>query len=555
MPHIEAFAEANEVFDQFYASSPVCSPTRAAILTGQFPARYGIDGIIRRTSPQGIPARAPMLARALRERGYTTAHIGKWHLGTQRPEYLPDAKGFEHTLTTGVWRGYHATPVFLAGVPQPNVPARHLTKRITDEAVAYLRAHRNERFFLNLWYFTPHVPLQPPEEWAKRHPATTAGRYAAMLGHVDEQIGRVLSTIEELGLSPRTAILISSDNGGAYASHQARGAKLRGFKKDLYEGGIRSPLLVHWPNRSTPGTRNPSVTATHDLLPTILDLLGDAPGAAPTPEFDGESFAASLGGADRKRTRPLFWQFKPPNGELPHAEGARGHLEHFAVREGPWKLVLQGKQFSLFDVVADPAETVDQRAAQPEVTARLLRAYRRWRRETTRLPIALTSLGESVATGDDSARFDGQGAARLDVAEPFDRELRDFSCRFRVELARTDASQKLLGRGAAWELALDPKQHLVLRTTDDAGRAESWSSELALQPGRRYGVALAFTQIKSGPLARVFVDGKAALVARPPATPAPTAEAIELGAAGPRHFTGEIDELACFATSLTENDL
>ena len=514
MPHIEAFAESNEVFDQFYANSPVCSPTRAAILTGQFPSRYGIDGIIRRSAPQGIPERAPMLAEALRARGYSTAHIGKWHLGTQRPEYLPSAKGFEHTLTTGTWRGYRNTEVFVDGLLDKQEPAGHLTERITDEAIAYLRAHQNERFFLNLWYFAPHVPLQPPAEWAKRHPATAAGRYAALLGYVDEQIGRVLSTLDALDLTSRTAILIASDNGGGFASHQARGTNLRGFKKELYEGGIRSPLLVHWPDRSAQSGRNPSVTATHDLMPTILDLLGEAPGEGPAPSLDGESFAQSLGGADRPRTRPLFWQFKPPNGALPHADGAAGYLENFAVRDGRWKLVLEGKTFSLFDLVADPTEQVDQRKTHPEIAARLLREYAQWRLDTSRLPISLTSLAEPVRTSEDSVRFDGAGAARADVAEPFDREIGDFSCRFRLQLERSGASQKLLGRGTAWELGLDDEQHLELKTTDDSGKTQSWSSELALQPERPYTVALAFASLQSGPLARVFVDGEVALVAR-----------------------------------------
>lgn len=555
MPTIEALAKTSEIFDQFYASAPVCSPTRAAILTGQVPARYGINGIIRRTTQQGIPARAPMLAQALRERGYATAHLGKWHLGTQRPEYLPKAKGFEHTLTTGTWRGYNRTAVFVNDTPRENPAGQHLTERITDEAIAYVRAHRNERFFLNLWYFAPHVPLQPPDEWAKLHPPTPAGRYAAMLGYLDQQIGRVLSEIDELGLAPRTAILISSDNGGAQASHNTRGQTLRGYKKDLYEGGIRSPLLIRWPGRSQAGARNPSVTATHDLFPTILELLGDDPGASPLPPFDGESFAASLGGTSFQRAHPLIWQFKLPGGALPQAAEAAKYMSLFAVRDGSWKLVLDDRKLSLFDLAADPREQSNLAAAQPDVTARLLRAYDDWRTTKAQLPVRITATAEPVGVDGNAVQFKGPGAARLDVGAPFDREATDFSCRFGLQLQRTKANQKILGRDSAWQLSVDRKQRLVVQVTGDAGKTESWPSDLTLLPEREYDVAVTFVELGPDLIARVFVDGELAVFGRTKTRIAPSPAPLELGADGPRHLLGRVDRLTCFALGLTLNDL
>ena len=159
LPTIEALAERGTVYEHFYASSPVCSPTRAALLTGQYPLRYGLDAVIRRGSRRALPLRAPMLASWLRDRGYATAHVGKWHLGTGRPELGPATRGFDHTVTTGVWRGYLRTGLRVDGVEQPLAPGQHLTAALTDRAIAFVRANAQRPFFLNVWFFTPHIPL------------------------------------------------------------------------------------------------------------------------------------------------------------------------------------------------------------------------------------------------------------------------------------------------------------------------------------------------------------------------------------------------------------
>jgi len=496
-----------------------------------------------------------MLAEALRERGYATAHIGKWHLGAQRPEYLPDAKGFETTWTTGTWRGYARTQTFADGVAISPQPAEHLTQRITDQAIAYLRAHRDERFFLNLWYFAPHVPLQPPPDWAQKHPKTTAGRYAALLGYVDQQIGRVLSAIEELELGPHTAVLISSDNGGAQASHRARSESLRGYKKDLYEGGIRSPLLIRWPGRTGQAARNPSVTATHDLFPTILDLLGETPATGPPPPFAGQSFAGALGGGTFRRQEPLIWQFNPTDGSLPAAEGAAGYLEHFAVRDGRWKLVLDGQDLSLFDLEQDPKERRDLREEETEITARLQREYDAWRIAKSRRPTRIDGSTANAIAGEGSLRFDAPGAARLEVAPPFDQETQNFSCRFGLTLERTGAAQRVLGRRPTWGLSLDVEQHLVLTLTTGADPTRSWASARPLTPRRRHDIALTFATLSPGQVARVFLDGEPAIVARTQAPLAMTDAPIEVSGSAPGHLSATLDSLACFTASLTANDL
>ncbi|MEE2663609.1 MAG: sulfatase-like hydrolase/transferase [Myxococcota bacterium] len=552
LPTIEALARDGVVFDQFYASSPVCSPTRAAILTGQYPARYGLNEIVARESSRGLPSRAPMLAAYLRERGYATAHVGKWHLGSRAAALLPSAKGFAHTVTTGPWRGYQHTTVLVDGVELPADPDRHLSARLTDHALRFVREHRDERFFLNLWYFAPHIPLQPPAEWAAKHPADRVGRYAALMGHLDHQIGRIVSELDALGLRDRTAILLLSDNGGTGPIHNRHSLPLRGAKKAVFEGGIRSPLVLLWPGRTEAGRRNASVTTTMDLFPTVVELLGDDPHGL---DLDGDSFAAALAGRHLERRGPLFWQSRASSVDLVRARSAPGYLSLFAVRDGEWKLVMNGQTLSLFDLSTDPAEATDLAAEQPEITRRLLDEYDAWRLRTSKLPMIAASQSGATRTSRDVYEFSGPGRVVFEADLLHDATDGELSCRLRLRADSSGRVQRILGKGEAWKLVLDETDHLELRFTDQTGATHAWRSTRALAIGKWHDLAVSFSALRSSRLSRVFVEGAVAIQARHEHPIASSNSPIALGADDAQSFSGTIEGIACYALGLTRNDL
>jgi arylsulfatase A len=552
LPTIEALARDGMTFDQFYASSPVCSPTRAAILTGHYPARYGLNAVITRDSNRGLPARAPMLAAYLRERGYATAHVGKWHLGTRNEERLPGAKGFAHSVTTGVWRGYERTTVLVDGIEQPAEPDRHLSARLTDHAVRFLREHRDERFFLNLWYFTPHVPLQPPVEFAAKHPRGAAGRYAALMEHVDQQIGRVVAELDALGLRERTAILLLSDNGGAGSTHNRGAQPLRGHKHDVFEGGIRSPLVVQWPGRTKPGSRSARIATTMDLFPTLVELLGADPTSM---DFDGESFAAALAGRPHARNGPLFWQVQASSEGLIHASSAPGYLSLFAVRDAAWKLVMNGRGLELFDLSSDPGEANDLAAEQPQIASHLLDQYDAWRLRTSQLPMTPQTLSGATRRRADGYRFQGPGRVVFEPDLLHEVSDGDLSCRFRLRPDASGRVQRILGKGDAWTLLLGEQNQLELQLTDEAGTLHSWRSTSELAPGTWRDVAVSLLALRSSRLSRVFLDGEVAIVGRHQHPIARSSAPLELGAEGADSFLGAVEDVRCFALGLTHNDL
>jgi arylsulfatase A-like enzyme len=552
LPAIEALAARGVVFDQFYASSPVCSPTRASILTGQYPARYGLNAVVQRESPRGLPERAPMLAAYLRDRGYATAHIGKWHLGTQREAFLPRAKGFDHAVTSGDWNGYYGTTLFVDGVAEEAAPDQHLTARLTDHALRIIQQHQSDPFFLNLWYFTPHVPLQPPDEWREKHPNSTTGHYAALMGHLDQQIGRIVAELEALGLADRTAILLASDNGGTRRARGNPALALRGHKKDVHEGGIRSPLVVHWPGRSEPGSRNRSVAVTMDLFPTLVDLLGDDPAAY---DFDGASFAATLSGEPRARSRMLFWQVEGSSSEVVSARDAPGYLSLFAVRDGDRKLVMDGRTLSLFDLASDPGEQHDIAAEHPNHVSHMLAAYDAWRLRTTRIPMALAALSGPVEHRDEEFRFDGP--ARVVFEQDVLHEVADgdLSCHFRLRPEETGREQRIVGKRGAWTLVLSATDQLELRLGDGSGGTSSWRGQRTIASGEWHDVAISLFGLKTSRLSRVFVDGTVEIQARHEHEIASSNAPITLGAESAQSFDGTVSSFECFALGLTRNDL
>ena len=388
-PHIDRLAAEGMRFTNGYAACNVCSPTRAAILTGKYPARLMLTQWLPagRWNParhkmregrflRALPLEEITLAETLRDAGYATLHVGKWHLGGP-PFSLPRHHGFtvnvggsEHGAPGSYFYPYKGSwtipttglPVLKQTLPDGE-EGEYLTDRLTAEAVELIRANRERPFFLYFPHYAVHTPLQAKKKVIARYEKVPKGKrqgkpaYAAMVESVDDSVGRVLSVLKELKLEEKTLVIFTSDNGG-YAGATSNG--LRANKGSNYEGGIRVPLIIKWPGQSTPGAQTDVPAISTDLYPTILEALGLP--LRPNQHLDGESLLPVLAGARSLERGTLFWHY-PHYNRHPHS------FPSGVLRKGHWKLITHyetGKQ-ELFDLAADPGETRDRSADKPEL--------------------------------------------------------------------------------------------------------------------------------------------------------------------------------------------
>lgn len=381
-PHIDALARAGVRCTDGYASCPVCSPTRAGLLTGRYPQRFGFEYNPSRPN-SGLPESETTLADLLQAAGYATAAVGKWHLGKE-PQFHPRARGFDefYGFLGGAHyyvptRGNPADP-FAKAFGEPVIRDRsrvgepkHLTEALGQEAVAFIGRHKDEPFFLYLAFNAVHVPLQSTDAYLDRFPgiANRSRRtYAAMLSAMDDAVGLVRRTLHAEGLDRDTLIVFLSDNGGHPTANAARNDPLRGQKSTIFEGGIRVPFVVAWPGRLPAGGTYPHPVVSLDVLPTALAAAGvDVP---PRLRLDGVDLVPYLTGQD---TRPphstLYWRYG----------------RHHAIRHGTWKLTAPADgPVGLFDLATDVAESRDRSTSRPEVVETLTRLHAAWDSEVER---------------------------------------------------------------------------------------------------------------------------------------------------------------------------
>ncbi|MDF1658177.1 MAG: sulfatase-like hydrolase/transferase [Verrucomicrobiales bacterium] len=395
-PNIDRLAKEGTDFHRFTVASGVCSPSRTAVMTGHFPARYNIDGHFawvpsneKRGMPDWLDLSAPSLPRMLQGAGYRTAHFGKWHLANNM---IPDSP------VPGEY-GYDVYGAFnCAGEQMPvHEDAMH-TNAFIESAV-----EEGKPFFVNLWIHEPHTPFHtvPKYEWWVRDIEDTADQiYASVLAHADDRIGDVLDKLDELGVADNTLVIFSSDNGPARAGRAtelslsydtatgagwgiaaAKGitAGRKGYKASLFEGGINVPFLARWPGKIPAGeVDNVSLISAVDLLPTFIDIAGsDLPeGYIP----DGLSQVDVLTGKRKltNREKPLFWK----NGAkgLP-SESKPHHWAAWVIVHENWKLLLSN-DFShevLYDIAGDPLETSDLAKEKPEIVSGLREKLLLWK--------------------------------------------------------------------------------------------------------------------------------------------------------------------------------
>jgi len=388
-PHLDRLAQQGLRFSQAYSACTVCSPTRAALLSGKYPARLHLtDWIHGHARPfaklkipawtEHLPEEETTLAAALRPLGYTSASIGKWHLGDE-PADMPERRGFDVNIA-GTGQGQ--PPSYFAPYHIPTLvegPAgEYLTDRLTDEACRFVREHRAGPFFLYLPHFAVHTPLQAKSELvehfrAKLKPGMkhTNAVYAAMQKSVDDSVGRLLTELESTPAARETLVIFTSDNGGLIGP--TSNVPCRAGKGSAYEGGVRVPLIVWWAGHAKPGSICPEPVISQDLFATILAAAGEEV-VAKRPDVDGLSLlplvtdpAASL------KREAIYWHYPHyhPGGATPYG----------AIRAGNMKLVefFEDLHVELYDLDADPSETRDLAKEQPERTKELRDRLTTWR--------------------------------------------------------------------------------------------------------------------------------------------------------------------------------
>ena len=318
-PHIDALAKQGLIFTQFYANSTVCSPSRAALLTGRYPDMVGVPGVIRQNvqnSWGNLADNAVCISSVLKTKGYHTALIGKWHLGLKSPD-IPTQKGFDlfkgflGDMMDDYWTHRRGGINWMRHNETEIDPEGHATDIFTEWTLEYLNKRTTEKapFFLYLAYNAPHFPIQPPQEWldkvVARQPDLSEKRAknVAFIEHLDFSIGRIMQLLKETGLDKNTLIVFTSDNGGALRYAQSNG-KLRGGKQDLFEGGIRVPAFFVWKNKIKAGTRTTNFALLMDLFPTFCEIAG----IHPPEQIDGVSMLPTLLGKEQiTDKRSVYW--------------------------------------------------------------------------------------------------------------------------------------------------------------------------------------------------------------------------------------------------------
>lgn len=444
-PNIDALAGSGMRFTQAYSASPVCSPTRASILTGRHPARLDITDWIG-GSQRGellpaeyvhyLPQEEVTLAEILKEEGYSTGYFGKWHLGDA--PHTAESQGFDLNVG-GTGAGQPASYFYPYKAPEGRDPywdvpgleggeeGEYLTDRLTAEALSFLDAHAGRPFLLYLAHFAVHTPIQSKEELEARYTARRDslppsegpaeeeehGRartrlvqddpaYGGMVQSVDESVGRILGRLDELGLTDDTIVIFMSDNGGLSTVAGDRtgptaNVPLRAGKGWLYEGGIRVPMIVRWPGRVAAGSECDVPVQSVDFFPTMVEMVhasgATAPASEPPRPLDGASLVPLLTGSGGFSREALYWHF-------PHYHGS-GNRPSGAIRLGRWKLIewYEDGSVELYDLETDPGEREDRSARDPQVARDLLERLRAWRaRMDARMPRSDPDTGEEEAS-------------------------------------------------------------------------------------------------------------------------------------------------------------
>ena len=404
-PNIDALAAGGMKLTQFYSASGVCTPTRASLLTGKYPLRFGITKHFADDEAH-LPCAAVTLPKLLKRAGYATGHVGKWHLGGLHLKHIadransiagPHEHGFDHYLCQNEEQplrgrlGRERTLFRKGGTclirdekqvgPDDPYYDMHFTDINGAESVRLIEQfHKQGKpFFLNVWWLVPHKPYEPSPEphWSRTAAdgiSDDQHRFRSMVARMDYQIGKIVAKLEQLGIRENTLILFMSDNGGAY---EADVGGFKGGKTDLHEGGIRVPMVVNWPAGIAAGTSSDVLGHTNDVLPTLCEAAGvKVPADA---KVDGvDLLPHMINRKTRVERGTVFWQMDLYKHLQRHYPKPKPYSTE-VVRKGMWKLLAsEGKPQELFDIEADPFETNNLLAEHPEIVRDLTRRLRAW---------------------------------------------------------------------------------------------------------------------------------------------------------------------------------
>lgn len=390
-PHIDALAATGVRFTDFHAAGPMCTPTRAAMLTGQYQQRFGVqfdEALGERQRDQGLPHGAITLAEVLKPHGYASACYGKWHLGYQ-PPWLPLDQGFDTFRGLSAGDGDYHSHIDRAGHEdwwhdnRLEMAGGYTTELLTRYSIEFIEQHREQPFFLYLPHLAIHFPWQGPDDPPHRekgseynkdkfgiipHPADVSPHIKAMIRALDDSVGCIIAALKEQQLDQNTMVIFTSDNGGyvSYAPNYrniSSNGPLRDQKGSIYEGGHRVPMIVSWPGRIKPALTHEKAHST-DLLPTIAALTG-APMITTT---DGLDLSPLLFAGEKLPERMLYWRIGTQR----------------AVRYGPWKLCMIGKRTELYRLDQEVSETTDLAAQYPERVQQLQKAWSDWEVDVNR---------------------------------------------------------------------------------------------------------------------------------------------------------------------------
>lgn len=377
-PNIDSLAQDGIRLTDFYANGPLCSPTRAGLITGRYQQRYAVEAAIGGAARNrdgtyietGLPVTGASLPQLLKNTGYTTGVVGKWHLG-YLPEFDPNAHGFDYFF--GFKAGYTDYYVHTDGMGDPDLwengtPVEvdgYMTDLITERSLAFIEENADQPFFIDVSYNAAHWPYQVPDQPSvaignarhlQPHDADTSTRadYVAILERVDEGVGEILAALDRLGLAENTLVIFTNDNGGEWLS---RNAPLFHRKWTLWEGGIRVPTLVRWPGKIPAGRVSDQVGITMDLTRSILAVTGAV--VPPEVELDGIDLMPILTGDAPEVERTLFWRT------------TAGGLRQRAVRSGNWKLLIDAGATLLFDLRTDVGERHDLANVRQDIARQL----------------------------------------------------------------------------------------------------------------------------------------------------------------------------------------
>jgi N-acetylgalactosamine-6-sulfatase len=566
---IDDFAKQGMRFDQYYTNGPVCSPTRASLVSGQYPARFGIKRAIADNSFRGIPGHITTLAEMLGDAGYRTAHIGKWHLGTNKHEFLPTSSGFDHAIRLVTENGLSYLDFVLSVDDSTTIRAakgQHLTQVLTDHAIKFIKDiqtnHKGQPFFLNLWYLAPHRPLELPPDYDNSETKycldfdlknlgckTPRGNHAALVTNADRQIKRILDLLDgQKDLKDNTLVVITSDNGGSRETHRREifpDRPLRGVKGSLYDGAVRVPMIARWPGVISENVINSSVVASFDFFRTFYELTGSLPASS---NLSGESFLDVLQNNTLKiRSRPLFWENKYSNQPFTNTSGV---FNAYAVRDGDWKMVVTPAvgpsrldKISLFNLGDDPAEKNDLTArienslydenffnyrlkvfkkTTPEsreiaekyqtLVSHMQTSYFNWRRREGAIDYVPVLSETGIDQKDNVLNF-SNGVASIKRNPRLDFNDGDFSFVTRLKPSDVKSRAIVAEKPGSWELSIEDDR-LKLKLRGQANARETREEKIVslqapIEANNSYHVAFTvFGWIRGPSTVRLYLDGE-----------------------------------------------